>query len=115
MDYLEKFKIYLFSLKPQPSEITVKNYCLDVKHFILWSESHSGLPFDPKQVKLADIDCFKTEKNKDLSIRSLERHTSSLRKFFHFLKMQGNITASPFDYGESKPQSADPYHLKEFK
>ncbi|MBI2075034.1 MAG: hypothetical protein HYT83_04330, partial [Candidatus Levybacteria bacterium] len=54
--------------------------------------------------------------NPRLSPRSLERHMSSLRKFFHFLKIEGIITSNPF---ELKPAThnlqPDPYYLKNFK
>src|SRR5579872_4104525 len=114
MEYLQQFKNYLFSLKPVPSKVTVKNYVLDVKHFIVWvAQTHQA--FDPKLITLEEIEEFKKKQSNHLSTRSLERHVSSLRKFFHSLKLEGSIAASPFEDMKETTKPIDLYHLREFK
>jgi site-specific recombinase XerD len=117
MEYLQNFKTYLLALKPLPSKVTVKNYVLDVKHFLVWFEQRKQQVFDPSKITLADIQQFKLEKNPQLAMRSLERHLSSLRKFFQCMKLQGTIGASPFEASTSSAamHTTDPYHLREFK
>ncbi len=115
MEYLQKFRIYLLSLTPAPSAVTVKNYCLDVKHFISWSEQKNHAPFDPSKVTQDEIEKFRQDENGHLSARSLDRHVSSLRKFFHSLKLQGVLSTSPFENTVSTQLPTDPYKLKQFK
>jgi len=54
-----------------------------------------------------------------LSNRSMERHLSSLRKFFHYLKIEGLTPKDPFEEirDKSAQESAkiDPFNLKGFK
>src|SRR5258708_2034693 len=117
MEYIQKFRNYLFALKNVPSNATVKNYCIDVKHFISWSEDKLKLPFEPKFITLASIEEFRKDKAQQLSARSLDRHISSLRKFFYCLKLEGIVSTSPFEQTVSAEALAkiDPYHMKEFK
>jgi|GEM_PF-1069582 len=115
MEFILKFKNYLLSLKPSPSKVTVKNYVADVKHFVFWYEKAFSKTFDPKSISLVTIEQFRKEKGTDLSASSLDRHISSLRKFFQALKMQSIISSSPFELPQSPKKPEDTYHLKEFK
>ncbi|MCL6096364.1 MAG: site-specific integrase [Patescibacteria group bacterium] len=129
MELLARFKEYLFSQTDKPSNVTVKNYISDVNHFVRWYESHYQKPFAPQLVTTGTIDTYKSEmistddqrisadSNQRLSSRSLERHLSSLRKFFKFLKLDEQISTNPFEmvYSQSSIVSADPYRLKDFK
>ncbi|HEX8931822.1 MAG TPA: site-specific integrase, partial [Patescibacteria group bacterium] len=116
MNYIQKFKDYLLALRPAPSKITVKNYSIDVKHFISWVEAQTQRTFNPQEVTFSDIEKFRLDKKLQLSVRSLDRHVSSLRKFFQALKLQGVIAESPFELMKQQIQpAADPFHLKQFK
>ena len=116
MELITKFKNYLLSQKDKPSDVTVKNYLADIKQFISWVESAYNAPFQPQNVSIQVINEFKTQKLPTLSASSIDRHISSLRKFFTFLKLDGQIASSPFDQLLSSNQAqTDPYHLRDFK
>ncbi len=117
MEFIQNFKNFLLLQKPTPSHSTVKNYIVDVKHFISWCEAQLAKPFQPNEVTLAVINQFKAQKSSMYSVRSIERHISSLHKFFHALKMQGVIAQSPFDEVVSRVAQVhqDPWRIKEFK
>src|SRR3972149_1513869 len=46
--------------------------------------------------------------------KSVDRNLSSLRKFFHFLKLEGLVSHSPFDF-IAMAEEADPWRIKDFK
>ncbi|HYK08270.1 MAG TPA: site-specific integrase, partial [Candidatus Eisenbacteria bacterium] len=116
MEFIQIFKNYLLALKPAPSKVTVKNYTLDVRHFISWLKVKKQ-SITPATITLSDIEDFVKESNDRLSTRSLDRHISSLRKFFLCLKLEGIIASSPFDAKDihTKHVEADPFRLKQFK
>src|SRR5258708_18716496 len=117
MNFLSEFKNYLLSQKNPSSRLTVKNYLSDIRKFIDWFEKTFRSDFTAEAVTQETIEYFK-KSNSTLSPSSLERHVSSLRKFFHFLKLEGHIANTPFElYAISHKPSAnpDPWHLKEFK
>ncbi|MCL4354851.1 site-specific integrase, partial [Patescibacteria group bacterium] len=93
MNLLSQFKNYLFSQKNPPSKLTVKNYAADVNQFIRWFETELGKEFNPQEISPETIEAYK--KAKSVSTRSLERHLSSLRKFFQFLRTEGIISSDP--------------------
>ena len=135
MDLLEQFKEYLLSQDKKASKITVKNYLSDVNHFIRWYESANGKTFEPSTVTRQTIEAYKQNMintddqrisadnlresvgNQCISPRSMERHLSSLRKFFKFLKLEGHISLNPFEQFSNPAiqQSVDPYRLRDFK
>src|SRR3990167_344523 len=54
--------------------------------------------------------------DKQISPRSVERYMSSLRKFFHFLKLEGIASNDPFELDAKRSTlEPDPYHLRDFK
>src|SRR5258708_15390369 len=116
MNFLSEFKNYLLSQKNPSSRLTVKNYLSDIRKFIDWFEKTFRSDFTAEAVTQETIEYFK-KSNSTLSPSSLERHVSSLRKFFHFLKLEGTIAESPFDQLDTKSQiqNTDLWHLKEFK
>ena len=130
MNLLEDFKAFLLSSKDQPSKVTVKNYLSDINHFVRWYESYYQKAFAPQLVTPGTLEAYRresiTEVNQQpmangqqpkLSPSSLERHLSSLRKFFQFLKLNGQIGKSPFEIASSQSSTpeADPYRLRDFK
>lgn len=116
MEFIEKFKNYLFSQGNGASRATVKNYLADVKQFIAWVESFYHASFDPKTISIQTIQTFKNNAQEKLSASSLDRHISSLKKFFTFLKLNGDIAHSPFDAPVNQSEvKADPWHVHEFK
>ncbi|MCL5435283.1 MAG: site-specific integrase [Patescibacteria group bacterium] len=136
-NFVQQFKTFLLAPPNSASRATVKNYTSDINHFIRWYESHYQKPFSPQLVTTGTIEAYKreaiddyglqiAEKNQKseirnqksaLSERSLERHLSSLRKFFKFLKLEGHIAHDPFAQQSaiSNQQSADPYKIRDFK
>jgi len=138
MNLLDQFKEYLFSQDNKASKLTVKNYLSDIRHFIKWFEAQYQVSFDPQHITTTTIELFKKAMigpdlptdshgsdpqksviNQRISSRSLERHLSSLRKFFTFLKLEGHIGVNPFEQirDKSAQESAkiDPFNLKDFK
>jgi site-specific recombinase XerD len=117
MDLSAQFKNFLFSQSEKPSAVTVKNYLSDINHFIRWYEKTLGKSFSPKLVTYQTIEQYKKGGYEVFSQSSMDRHLSSLRKFFKFLKLDGQIASTPFDIILSGAKSAesDPFHLKDFK
>lgn len=117
MEFITQFKNYLFSQKKTPSKITIKNYISDVKKFVLWYEQTFNLSFIPSSISPQIIGLFKKGYSNDLSIKSINRYLSSLRRFFSFLLYQKEITVNPLETPQKESQSKelDPFYLKNFK
>ncbi|HSW97644.1 MAG TPA: site-specific integrase [Candidatus Saccharimonadales bacterium] len=117
MKLLEEFKKYLFSQKKRPSQATVKNYIADIRHFILWFEEQYHVVFQATLINAEHWQQFKVSKRNLLSTTSLERHLSSLRKFFQFFLETNIIQENPFDINKIKTEQAerDPWMIKNFK
>ena len=116
MELLELFKEYLLNKKKPASKATVKNYSADIRHFVKWFEESYQQTFIPQAVNTVVAIRHKEYLNK-LSPRSYERHVSSLRKFFAYLKDQGLADSSPFEI-QPITQTTTPTDLwkkKEFK
>lgn len=114
MNFLQQFIDFLLNQKNKPSLLTVKNYKADIRQFINWLEQKSGLFFDPSKVSLQILYDYK--KARGLSESSMKRHTSSLRKFFKFLKARGVITSDLFPDQDYKKQiEADPWMIRNFR
>lgn len=114
MNFLQQFIDFLLNQKNKPSFLTVKNYKADVRQFIVWFEQTSRLSFDPSKVSPQIL--YDYRKSRNLSDSSAKRHTSSLRKFFKFLKMRGIITSDVFPDTDYKKQiEADPWMIRNFK
>jgi len=94
---IEQFKQYLFSQDKKASSVTVKNYMSDINHFTRWFEKAYGKSFEPKEVTGQVIDEYKTQASEIFSASSLDRHFSSLRKFFKFLLIEGVISINPLE------------------
>ncbi|PIP74441.1 MAG: hypothetical protein COW87_03830, partial [Candidatus Levybacteria bacterium CG22_combo_CG10-13_8_21_14_all_35_11] len=134
MNLINQFVEYLLSQEKTPSRATVKNYRADIGQFVRWYEAKYQNSFDPKSITFKTIEEYKQNRieNKEsgikdhdssfvihdsaISVRSAERHLSSLRKFFTFLKLEGHIPQSPFELATNDQRpTADPYRLKDFK
>lgn len=114
MNLLEQFVDFLKNQKNKPSFLTVKNYKADVRQFIIWFEKEFNSVFDPSKVTSQIISRYKKFSN--LSPNSMERHVSSLHKFFNFLKIIGKIDFSLFAIQEIKEKIIpDPWMLRNFK
>ena len=92
MNLLSLFKDYLSSQNKPSSKSTIKNYASDLRFFIKWIEKNYSFDFDPKLVNADIIEHFKRSNVDRISVSSLDRHMSSIRKFFLFL----SIRAYPF-------------------
>lgn len=120
MNLLQQFVDFLLNQRPKPSLLTVKNYKADIGQFLGWFEKEfnplgdQAFSFDPSKVTLEILQNYKAIR--DLSGSSMERHTSSLRKFFNFLKAQRIITFDLFPPADYKGKiEADPWMLRNFK
>ncbi len=115
MQLVEQFISFLKNQKNQPSKATIKNYKADVSQFIRWFEERFKNSFDPNKATFQIINLYKD--SQIFSASSIERHLSSLRKFFNFLKLEGIISQSPLEMSNVKCQMSniDPYRIKDFK
>lgn len=107
MELIKSFERYLFSQKQSASKATVKNYISDISRFVKWYESAFKQPFNPVKINQAVIESYKTLSLyqqdaylkpgiQTLSAKSVERHISSLKKFFTFLYETQAISSNPF-------------------
>lgn len=115
MNLLGLFKNYLSSQSKPSSKSTVKNYTSDLRFFIKWAEENYLFDFDPKLINAGIIENFKRSNAARISDSSLDRHISSIRKFFFFLKEQGHIDVFPFEKSAPEEKDKDPWHLNKFK
>lgn len=116
MNLLQQFVDFLSNQKPKRSLSTVKNYKADIGQFINWFEKTSGLSFDPTKVTLQIFQAYK--KARSLSESSMERHTSSLRKFFSFLKANELIVLNPLEKRTVSAEAQaeeDPWMIRNYK
>ena len=117
MDLLDKFVKYLASQKQKPSKTTIKNYKADVRQFIDWFNNQFHKKFKPGTITYELLESYKKSLT-HLSTSSVERHLSSLRKFFTFLKLEGIISKSPFELRTPNSELRtpnDPWQLRSFK
>jgi len=117
MNLLDQFKSYLFSQDKRASSVTVKNYLSDLNHFFGWFEKTYSKAFEPKEISRQVIDAYKLNLSAAFSTSSLERHLSTLRKFFKFLSAEGLIALDPFQplIANEEHAEIDPWHIKDFK
>jgi site-specific recombinase XerD len=116
MNLLQYFIDFLLNQKKRPSLLTVKNYKADVRQFIIWFEQTFNLSFDPSMLSSQILQDYTKARN--LSKSSIERHTSSLRKFLAFLKSRGIISNNLLEKEPVSPQTLakdDPWMIKNFK
>ncbi|MDO8620896.1 MAG: site-specific integrase, partial [Candidatus Levybacteria bacterium] len=114
MQLVEQFISFLKNQKNQPSKATVKNYKADVSQFIRWFEERFKNLFDPNKATFQVVGLYK--ESQSFSASSIERHLSSLRKFFNFLKLEGIISQSPLELNAKRyTLNADQYRIKDFK
>ena len=117
-NFIEQFKAFLLSLPNSASKVTVKNYVSDINHFLAWFESVNRSDFVPTEVTSEVINYYKNANEQTFSASSMQRHLSSLRKFFKFLKLEGKLSHNPFDAPTVSAEAlakADPWHIKDFK
>ncbi len=115
MNLLNLFKDHLSSQNKPSSKSTIKNYSSDLRFFIKWVEKKYSLDFDPKLVNTDIIENFKRSNTDRISASSLDRHMSSIRKFFLFLKEQNRIDVFPFEKSTLEDKNEDPRYLNKFK
>jgi site-specific recombinase XerD len=116
MNLLQYFIDSFLNQKKRPSLVTVKNYKADIRQFISWFEKVFNSPFDPSKISLQTLQDYK--KARTLSKSSIERHTSSLRKFFIFLKNKKIIFENLLEKVPVSLQALerdDPWMIKNFK
>ena len=75
---------------------SLQSYRLDVKRFIAWMANTKKIhPPDLKLLTHADLHNYLMTLSQMLKPRSVNRHLSSLRLFFHFLQQHGLISDNP--------------------
>ena len=92
MDLLNQFRIYLRG--HNKSEITIKNYCSDIRRFVEWFEAHTKQAFITEAVTSTAIQEYRAHLSSTLDHRSAKRHSSSLNQFFLFLVRTNILPAS---------------------
>jgi site-specific recombinase XerD len=112
MDTLLNFKESLMTGANPCSPVTAKNYIADVKNFIEWYQKTSSKSFNPADISLATIEHYK--KSTTLSASTIERHLSSLRKYFNFLATTHQLP-NPFTATPIKNEVKDPWNIRGFK
>lgn len=116
MDLLDLFKLALSRQKNPASSVTIKNYASDVRHFTIWFEATFKSSFDPAQVSVHTIERYKRDCLENaIAVSSLERHLSSIRKFFEILASIEYIDHNPFTEIPPKPLPKDLWKLLEFR
>ncbi len=113
MDLLEQFGQYLGA--GDTSKATIKNYTADIRQFIQWFEKTYDATFNPTPVNNTTLSLYQAyRKENGTSSRSINRHISSLRKFFSFLKDSGHQISIDV-LAKKQELKADPFDLKQFK
>ena len=114
MNILQQFVNFLLNQRPKPSLLTVKNYKADIGQFLNWFEKEFKSPFDPSKATIQMLQNYK--KTKNLSESSMKRHSSSLHKFFNFLRIQKLIDFEMLPTSERKVRiKADPWMIVNFR
>ena len=100
MGLLKRFRKYLEEQKL--SEISIKNYLLDVNKFLYWQlAGNQTISFSPSRFQayyqhlLKSLNCSST----------LKRHLSSLRQFGQFLETEKLLYRNPFKDWQLPPVS----------
>src|SRR5579872_5242452 len=118
MEFIKDFIIFL--TEHGSSKATVKNYKADIGQFISWYEASYKTAFQPENISSDIIKSYKTDKlktdsNGSLSLSSVNRHLSSLRKFYSYLESENIVSENPFESLNPTPQDNDPWHIRRFK
>ena len=98
-EYLKGYRTYLRAERSM-SLNTYKSYCSDVQEMLSALGGQSGQDADPRLVTRDDILSYletRTSADDAISKRTLARILSSLRSFFGWLQMEGDITDNPCD------------------
>ncbi len=93
MNSLKDYTNYL-KLERAMSPNTVASYCSDIEKFL------AAVPSDPRLVKSEDIELYLSGCS-ELSKRSQARVLSSLRSFFSWMVIEGDMTDNPCDKVDS--------------
>lgn len=108
---LMSFSDYL-TKQPRIARTTIRNYTVDVAHFLRWWQTYCGKRSPLDTVTGENIASYISVL--PLSTASKQRRLSALRKFFSFLKMQGSIVRSPFDQAVAAREETDHWNIKDF-
>lgn len=98
-EYLKGYRTYLRAERSM-SLNTYKSYCSDVQEMLSALGGQSGQDADPRLVTRDDILSYletRTSADDAISKRTLARILSSLRSFFGWLQIEGDITDNPCD------------------
>ena len=98
-EYLKGYRTYLRAERSM-SLNTYKSYCSDVQEMLSALGGQSGQDADPRLVTRDDILSYletRTSADDAISKRTQARILSSLRSFFGWLQMEGDITDNPCD------------------
>lgn len=97
--HVDQFKDYL--IKTKTATTTVKNYLLDVTHFIRWYKEtdQTIVTYGVQEVSIDSLESYKLILQQQLfSISSINRKLSSLRKYCNWLVEQNYAKKTSFPY-----------------
>ena len=112
MDFSSLFKHYLFSQSPPLSSITVKNYLSDLQRFFTWYREEYKQSFESSAFSEKTIAGYK---NHLVSVKSSNRHLSTLRRFGDFLVSMNLIPSMPEELRTLTPEERpDNFFIQRF-
>ena len=94
MDHLNEFLASLMEGEHKVTDSTLRNYKADIRQFIEWFEGSAGRSFSPNDVTAGHVMYY--FKTKDIAKASRARHLSSLRRFFYYLELKGQLDTKKF-------------------
>jgi site-specific recombinase XerD len=111
MDILTSFEQHLFQDNNRVSARTVQLYENDVSQFISWYEQKTNSQFHPQEIKHKNITAYFSALF--YSEKTIERHWSSIRRFFHFLVSHGYRQDNPL-LSAAQKNIPDPWRIEDF-
>ncbi|MCJ7792482.1 MAG: phage integrase N-terminal SAM-like domain-containing protein [Candidatus Marinimicrobia bacterium] len=110
MNLPELFRLYLESEKFHPA--TVKNYLVDLNHFLNWLATKTGVKFQVAGKAIFGLLTQETVKEyktvlvqQKISQATINRRLSTLRKFAQFGQVHGWLTENPVALVSNLPSS----------
>ncbi|MDD6252492.1 MAG: site-specific tyrosine recombinase XerD [Bacteroidales bacterium] len=95
--FIKGYRTYL-KIERGMSLNTYSSYCSDIREFISCLSSESGTDIDPRSIQKEDISEYVNSlPERDVSKRSQARILSSMRSFFKWLMLEGEIKENPCD------------------
>ena len=78
------------------SVYTVRNYRQAVERFAEWMDARGEWGGDFSKVRAVDVRSYLVDQGRRLARRTLHNHVSGLRRFYVYLRQQGQTESNPF-------------------